>query len=136
MRLLEPAVHPPGVARPDPADGRRRDAPLEEPYAGVERGLASADDHEAVGALVEAGDLARGHAANAVGHREGWRARRRDGALEVGRIDQLAADAHLPRGAGEPGDEAMLAHVVATREIPDAAGGEEVAVHDPLEIGP
>ena len=66
VRLLEPAVHPPGVARPDPANGRGRDALLEEPHAGVERGLASADDHETLGRVAR-GERAR--PASRSGHR-------------------------------------------------------------------
>src|SRR5262245_9737557 len=95
MRLVEPAVQPPRLARLDPADRRSGDALFQQPDAGVQGGLACTDDDEALRALPDARDLACGHATNTVGHLERRRAGRGNGTLEIRGIDDLPPHAHL-----------------------------------------
>jgi hypothetical protein len=57
-------------------------------------------------------------------------------ALEVRRVDQLAVNARPPRPFREPGDETVLADVVAIGEKPNATRRQEMANHDALVIGP
>ncbi len=98
--------------------------------------LPSADDHEALERRLEPSELGRRDAPDAIGHRERRRARRGKRALDVRGVDELSAHAHARRRAREPGDEAVLAHVVAAREITDAPRRQEVTVHDALVVGP
>ena len=136
MRLVEPAVQPPCLARLDPADRRSGDALFQQPDAGVQGGLARADDDEALGALPDARDLACGHAANAVGHLERRRAGRGNGAFEIRGVDDLPPHAHVPRNLREAGDKAVLPQVLAAREIANTAARQKAAMHDVREVGP
>ena len=136
MRLVEPAVQPPCLARLDPADRRRGDALLQQPYAGVQGCLARADDDEALGALPNAHDLAGGHAANAVGHLERRRTGRGNGAFEIRGVDDLPPHAHFPRLLREPGDKALLPQVFAAGKIANTAAGQKAAMHHVREVSP
>ena len=92
QRLDEGAVEQPSVTRPDPPDAAGIDALVQQPVAGVHRGLAGADDREARRRVLEVDEVVRRNEAHALVDVERRRVPRRDRRLGVRRVDEPATD--------------------------------------------
>jgi hypothetical protein len=135
VRLLEPPVDPPCLSGLDPTNRRRGNALLQKPDAGIQCGLAGADDDEAIGLRGEMRDVAGRHAANAVGQLEGRWTRRGHRTLEISGVDDLPPHGHSPRCISKPRDNAVVAHILAIGEIANTPAGQEVSMHHVREVG-
>ena len=133
-RLREGAVELPRVAPADPADPVGVDARLEQPHAGVDRGLAAPDQREAVGGLGEIDEPVGRDERDAGLDAEAGHVTRRDLRLDVRRVDDAPSRPDDRLRAVEERDDAVPvavpAPVVAHAEEADAAGRQQVLVED------
>src|SRR5690606_35972984 len=105
---------------------------LEQPYAGIHRRLARADDDEPIRLPTDIREPVEREHGRAVTDLERRRRRRGDSRRETGRVHELPADGDLDRLTGEARYHAVLPDVLVTRKVADPARREEAVAHDPF----
>ena len=99
--LHDGAIEHPRIARTDPADRLRIHAVLQQPDAGIRRGLPGADDHVLLRRLIDAGQVVDRDHPGAVLDDERRGGEERNGRREVAGIDDPGARRSVLRAAQE-----------------------------------
>lgn len=134
-RLNVGAVEQPRIARPDPGDAVGIGALFQQPERGVDRGLATPDDHVAARGRRQAREFGGGDTSHAVGDPE---VRTMGGghlAVRPRRVDPFAAGTQLHAAPVDEGRRHPLEVHLVPAQMDDPAAGQQPVLHQPVEVG-